>query len=248
MATLKEKLKEYFYSGKKPSQDHFHQLIDAYVHREEDGLYIDEKKKNIGIGTGGAPETKLHVSGGLKIGFVGDNQGQIISPGTLQWDGAKLQIFFNDAWQDVWPAISSGPTLKVATVEHVINPEIELPSLGLPVQTGELGFPAGATKLSNIRITVDYKRPSTGKPSSSDDEYLSMWLFPASGVFAHHEIWAGLWGFKSTQGQGYKPLDLSFDVTGDLANKPSFYMRFNVEQKAKLSVRIKKISITCLTE
>jgi hypothetical protein len=102
MATLKQILKSYFSAGRKPEQEHFHEWMDSYIHKTEDGLTVNETG-NLGVGIPD-PKARLHVNGGLKIGHVPDDASPDDIPmGTLRWTGTELQIYFANAWSKVWP-------------------------------------------------------------------------------------------------------------------------------------------------
>ncbi|MBK9337425.1 MAG: hypothetical protein IPM98_13000 [Lewinellaceae bacterium] len=244
MATLKEILKSYFSSGKKPKEQQFHEWIDSYVHKTEDGLSISPDK-NIGIGTAD-PKARLHVEGGIKIGPVTEDPAQLL-PGTLRWTGTKLQILFGGAWQDVWSS-DKDTTLKTALKEYTVSPVIQV-KRPQSKQTATLDFPNNARQLLKVSIDLSYTQ------FLGSQEYLIISLFTAND---NKEVWTVEQTFQSTLGSA--SLTLSFDISGivSIENKPKFYMKFQVNkssggggglgQSSSLEVTIKKFDVTCMLQ
>lgn len=154
MATIRETLKAFFSSGKKPTQGEFHQLIDSYFHKTDDGLAMNAQG-NLGVGVVN-PEAALHVGGGLKIGEPNDLTPP--TPGTLRWNGAQLQIFFANVWQDIWPPA----TVTIKTKESAPGTAPNLGNKLLNKSTNKFdsatfNFPNNALKLLRISFLVDYR-------------------------------------------------------------------------------------------
>ena len=67
----RDALKQYFTTGKTPTQGQFAELIDSGINLIEDGLTVDEKG-NVGIGNAN-PLAKLDVAGNVAaLAFQGD--------------------------------------------------------------------------------------------------------------------------------------------------------------------------------
>ncbi len=66
MPTPIERLKSYFLNGSKPTEAEFHEWIDSYIHKEEDGLHINDDG-HVGIGVP-ATEARLTVDGAVQTG------------------------------------------------------------------------------------------------------------------------------------------------------------------------------------
>ena len=112
-------------------------------------------ENNVGIGTD-APEQKLHVNGGLKLGFTTEDKA-----GTIRWNGEKAEFegFDGTAWRSFIPdpqviaeslpetgTGNSGSTTEVSNTELKLTPQV-LPTTG-QIKTTRVGG-AEATKLIN---------------------------------------------------------------------------------------------------
>ncbi len=65
--SIREILKSYFQTGKRPTAEHFEQVIDEMIAMTDDELFVDEATKNIGLGVQ-KPLNKLDVAGSVAIG------------------------------------------------------------------------------------------------------------------------------------------------------------------------------------
>ncbi len=252
MATIRETLRGFFSSGKKPTEEQFHKLIESYFHKLDDGLSLSPEK-NLGIGTGD-PKARLHIEGGLKIGLPTEDLSQI-SPGTMQWTGTKLQIFFAGAWQNVWSS-DTNTTLKTEIRSIPLNPTLQVKK-NQSKQTPTLDFVTppntNAKQLLNISLDLEYKQ------SALDRESLVISVLTVTAG-DNKEIWSTEEFFRSTTTLlNPNPISqtLRLDVKGivNIENKPKFFVQFNVLRNdngggfgkaANLEVTIKKIEVTCL--
>lgn len=200
MPTLKSILKNYFSSGKKPAEQHFHEWIDSYVHKTEDGLTISEEG-NFGIGTE-TPNAQLHVNGGLKIGDVEDDDPQVVQ-GTFRWHGTKFQVFFADEWHVIWEADQS------SIRQIVIEPGLTITGSNLG-ETDLFSFPASA-KLLQIILTYSYTLQTS---INSARGLIRIQLIESNLPNASHTVVGGFVG--GNRGGINTDLTLSIDLTGDV--------------------------------
>jgi hypothetical protein len=179
MATLKDVLKSYFTSGKKPTQQHFHELIDSYFHKTDDKLAISDDG-NLGIGVD-TPDARLHIGGGLKIGSLPDDLSQV-SQGTLRWTGTKLQIAFESQWKDVW---SGEQNFSLKSQAYDLGQK-RLSQTIKSVSVGPLNFPDKSVQLLRVAFTINYGKVSTSKGSTRNLSIIL--LSPASAELWSQEI------------------------------------------------------------
>lgn len=145
MTTSRETLKGYFSSGARPTENQFGEAWDAFIHKSQDGLYLDEAG-NLLVGSGGQPPAsmeegvRLDVNGALKVGNNPENADP--PPGTIRWTGSDFEGMTNDGWKSltlepddidlprqIWRY--TGGTASIIGAESEISTSIKL--------TGKLG-------------------------------------------------------------------------------------------------------------
>jgi|GEM_PF-2875920 len=256
MASIRDILKGFFSSGKKPTEAQFHELIDSYYHKTEDGLIMDEEG-NFGIGVEN-PDTRLHIQGGLKIGDAPDEAAQV-PQGTLRWTGAELQISFNDTWQAVWKQPAATPTHKtVVTPILLTGKKVSSASI---VSAGPFNFntpatPLKAVKLIRVSFLFDYEKsrstppiinPIPGKPPINrlgikNNRTFSIVLQSSAGMILLNQTTNLPEGTKDNY-------TLPFEITGikPIEGVPTFSLQFSIPGNVGThSVTFKSITITCL--
>ena len=230
MATSRDDLKNDFSDGKKPTGQQFQELLDAYVHKAEDGLTLDDEG-NLGVGIE-TPEARLHVDGGLKIGDVTADLAQI-APGTLQWTGSKLQVFFAGKWENIW----SGDA--ILTTKSLLS---DLKNKKVTAQKEEtisdLKFPDKAIQLLKVEFKFDYTKVA---PKINDKHLKIKIISPVNGEVIFTVSYSPSVGTKTDQ-------IVSTIVTGNksIENLGKFILQLSVTgTRGELTVTMKNIIVIC---
>jgi len=92
-------IKTYFEDGDRPTGRHFEELIDSFINKLDDEIYIivpkGKKEKRVGIGSD-KPKSKLDVQGGIKIGNATDK-----FEGVIRWTGFDFEGFDGKEWRSL---------------------------------------------------------------------------------------------------------------------------------------------------
>lgn len=95
----RKNIKTYFEDGDRPTEEHFRALIDSFINKLDDEIYIiipkGKKEKRVGVGAK-KPKAKLDVDGGIKIGndtgFTG---------GVIRWTGNDFEGHDGKGWRSL---------------------------------------------------------------------------------------------------------------------------------------------------
>ncbi len=116
-------LKTYFENGDRPTEEHFRQLIDSFINKLDDEIFIVKPpgtvQKRMGIGEE-TPQARLDVKGGVKIGQSNDQ-----FPGVIRWTGTDFEGFDGKTWQSL-------------TKDSAATREIFIPSLRIECTADQL--------------------------------------------------------------------------------------------------------------
>ena len=97
----KQKLKDYFRRGNKPTESQFEDLIDSNINVVSSKITIDNDL-NIGLDVDN-PQAKLHVNGSLQLEQKTDYTG---AKGTVRWTGSDLVVKTeNEDTSDSWKSL-----------------------------------------------------------------------------------------------------------------------------------------------
>ncbi len=92
-------IKTYFENGDRPTEEHFRDLIDSFINKLDDEIYIlipgGNREKRVGIGES-RPQAKLDVKGGIKIGNANER-----FAGVIRWNGTDFEGFDGTAWRSL---------------------------------------------------------------------------------------------------------------------------------------------------
>lgn len=95
----RKNLKTYFENGDRPTEEQFKELIDSFVNKLDDEVYIilpqGKSEKRVGLGTK-KPKTKLDVRGAIKIGTTGEK-----FSGVIRWTGSDFEGFDGQLWRSL---------------------------------------------------------------------------------------------------------------------------------------------------
>lgn len=109
-------IKRYFEDGDRPTQQHFSELIDSFINKLDDEIFIvvpaGLHEKRVGIGTGN-PKARLDVDGGIKVGNTRD-----AFSGIIRWTGSDFEGYDGHAWRSL--------TRDVAATREIHIPELRI--------------------------------------------------------------------------------------------------------------------------
>lgn len=92
-------LRGYFEDGDRPTQEHFKELIDSFINKLDDEIYIvvprGKSEKRVGIGSK-SPRARLDIDGAIKIGGAGDG-----FPGIIRWTGRDFEGYDGQTWKSL---------------------------------------------------------------------------------------------------------------------------------------------------
>lgn len=245
MPSLRSVLKKFFSSGEKPTEAEFHELIDSFYHKTEDGLIMTEEG-NFGIGVE-TPDARLHIEGGLKIGDAPEDATQV-PQGTLRWTGSQLQISFNGTWQPVWKQATE--THKTQSILHNLgNKKISTPQV---TAMGPFNFPPKAVQLLRVTFVLDYdKSKSTtvnnplvgGTIKIQNNRKFNITIQSSSGVTLLSRSVNFPEGERSNL--TYGPIEITGNKSID--NVPTFSMQFSISGTTGThNVTLKSVTVVCL--
>ena len=127
MATI-EKLKEYFKTGAKPTQEQFHALIDSYVHKEEDMDYLFGKLQGSTYMGNAMPGDVPPVTT-QKIFYTATTAGKYTNfAGFVLEEGEKAILVYDKAWIKVTLSMLAqelGDSKEVAVSQKVVKDELK---------------------------------------------------------------------------------------------------------------------------
>ena len=127
MATI-EKLKEYFKTGAKPTQEQFHALIDSYIHKEEDMDYLFGKLQGSTYMGNAMPGDVPPVTT-QKIFYTATSAGTYTNfAGAVLDEGETAILVYDKAWSKVTLSILAqelGDSKEVAVSQKVVKDELK---------------------------------------------------------------------------------------------------------------------------
>ena len=127
MATI-EKLKEYFKTGAKPTQEQFHALIDSYIHKEEDMDYLFGKMLGSTYMGNAMPGDVPPVTT-QKIFYTATTAGKYTNfAGFVIEEGEKAILVYDKAWSKITLSVLAqelGDSKEVAVSQKVVKDELK---------------------------------------------------------------------------------------------------------------------------
>jgi len=95
----RQNIKTYFEDGDRPTEEHFKELIDSFINKLDDEIYVVSPKgkneKRVGIGVA-KPKSKLDIKGGIKIGNANDK-----FEGVIRWTGSDFEGYDGKIWRSL---------------------------------------------------------------------------------------------------------------------------------------------------
>ena len=176
----RDRLKDFFETGKRPTEEQFAELIDSFIHKSEDKFYVQDQTKNIGIGKKPNESIKFDVKGsiGAESLFIG---GKDVSQfGKWQDSENSSDIHYNAGKVGIG---TSAPTnilhvssdkesiLKVEAVKSHYSGRVHLTAKGADGYAGAYGSDYGDPQLNGKLVLNSWNQPVSIQTMNSHLEF-----------------------------------------------------------------------------
>lgn len=176
----RDRLKDFFETGKRPTEEQFAELIDSFIHKSEDKIYVQDQTKNVGIGKKADEHIKLDVKGsiGAESLFIGGKDvsqfGKWQDSETqedIHYNAGKVGIGTNSPTNILHLSSDKESILKVEAVKSHYSSRVHLTALGAEGYIGAYGTDYGDPQLNGKLVLNSWSQPVSIQTMNSHLEF-----------------------------------------------------------------------------